>query len=212
MAYCTLTEARSAGATGTDGEVAQAIADAQELVDRYTGDSFEESEQTVTATIGANGLALLPRRVSAITSITFVGASSAIDASAYRLRTSSTPGDIDAIEMAGYGYGQYAYNDLIAGAERWNGGYANLAQPGRRITVVGTFGWAAVPSSVRRATALIAAGLTTNPTGDELAGVRSLSVEGYSVTFDGTGERVTTGHPEADRLLAGFRRRKVRVG
>lgn len=212
MAYCTLTEARAAGATGTDGEVTQAIADAQELVDRHTGDSFEEGEQTVTATIGANGLALLPRRVSAITSVTFVGASSAIDASAYRLRKSSTPGDVDAIEMVGYGYGQFAYNDLIAGAERWNGGYANLSQSGRRITVVGTFGWDAVPLAVRRATALLAAAATTNPTGDELAGVQSLSVEGYSVTYTSDGTGVTTGHPEADRLLAGFRRRKIRAG
>lgn len=210
MAYCTTNEATAAGASGSG--IAQAIADAQERIDRYTGDTFETAAATVVATIGANGIAVLPRRVQTVTSVTFVGASSALDAAAYRLRSSETLGDIDAIEMAGYGYGQYAYNDLIAGAERWSGGYANFAQPGRRITVVGTFGWDAVPANVKRAAALIAAQINANPGGDETAGVKSLSVEGYSVSFTADGLASSTGVPEADQLLAMYRRTKVRAG
>jgi hypothetical protein len=212
MAYCSITEARAAGATGSDPDVTQAIADAQERIDRYTGDTFESGNATVVATIGSDGVAVLPHKVQSVTSVTFVGATTALDTAAYRVRKSSTPGDIDAIEMAGYGYGQYAYNDLIAGAERWNGGYANLAQPGRRITVVGSFGWAAVPAPVKRAAALLAAQITSAATGDEYAGVKSLSVEGYSVTFAADGTISSTGLPEVDQLLTPYRRTKVRVG
>lgn len=176
--YCTIAEARAAGATGSDEDVLTAIAIAMERVDDYTGEWFStHTAASVLATTGPTGLILSPKRLQTVTSVTPLGGS-AYDSTNYTVRTSATVGDIDAVEMSGY-------------------------TPGQRVTVVGNFGWATTPKSVRRATALLAAQLRTNPTGSQIAGAKSLSVEGYSVTFGDGGS--STGLPEADELLERYR-------
>lgn len=212
MPYCTIEQARNAGATGTDAEVTTAIAEASEMIDEYCNEWFDpRAAQTIVAEFGANGVAVLARRVRAITSVTYVGSTSALAASSYRMRTSATVGDIDAVEMLGAGAGS---DILVAGAEPWNGGWSNLSAPGRRISVVGDFGYAAVPAAVTRACAILAAFFSNNPGGggESTAGVKSLSVEGYRVEYsDEATAMTTTGVLEVDRLLAPFRRGKVGI-
>lgn len=184
--YCTVEQAEDAGATGTEAEIDAAIVAAMERVDAYTGQWFNtRTAQTVVATLGGDGLLHMPRRLQSVTSVTPIDGT-AIASSSYRVRLSSSLGDVDAIELT------------------WG-----WLSAGTRVTVVGTFGYSATPSAVRRATALLAAYLTTNPGGSSstgVAGARSLSVEGYSVTFGSSGpELTTTGLLEADQLLQPYR-------
>ena len=188
MAYASVAEATDAGATGTPEQITAAIAAAQELVDLYTGDKFETTPDSGTTTVigtYSNGQILLPYRVQSVSAIRFVGQDTDVDATAYRVRTSSVAGDIDSIEWVGRGSSSYG-------------------SPSRAV-VTGVFGWTDTPAAVTRATALIAAYLTKNPTGSTEAGVRSLSVEGYSVSYGDNATSATTGVPEADMLLKPYR-------
>lgn len=206
MAYCVDADVTAAGATGAPPFTSQ-IAEGKERIDRFCGDTFEPTTMTVEAVFGSAGIAPLPRRVQSVTSVTLVGGSSPIDTSAWRLRSASiNPGSIDAIELL------YGYDDLVVGAERWNGGWFNLGRPGSRILVAGSFGYAAVPATIKTCNAKLSAWLANNPgygAGDP-AGVKSLSVEGYNVTFD-TDRILTTGLPEVDRLLLGLGFKRIQV-
>jgi hypothetical protein len=208
VAYCTVAEATEAGATG---DVAAAIADAQQIIDRHTGDTFEPTTLTVAAVVGSNGVAVLPRRVRSVSSVTYVGASSPLTTTAYRVRSSATPGDIDAVELATYGH-----NDLIVGAESYSGGWANLNREGRRVSVTGSFGWDAPPAAVRRATALLAAHLTApvpEPGSVPEPGVTSRTVGDASISYDQHASQVTTtGSSAVDRLLRPYRRNLAQIG
>lgn len=202
--YATVAAARARGATGTDDEVVQAISDAMVRVDRYTGDRFLPTTMTVVAEIGVDGVAVLPRRVQSVTAVRYVGATTDLVATAYRVRSADTPGDVDAVELATYGY-----DDLIVGAESYNGGWGSLNRVGRRIEVTGSFGWAAVPPDVARATAFLAADLTSTGTAGELiAGASSASVGDLSVSYGDTASRLatSTGNVTVDRLLHHYRR------
>lgn len=212
MPYCTAAEATTAGATGTTTQVEAATAEATERIDRFTGERFEPTALTVVAELGHDGVAPLPRRADAVTAVRYVGATTDLPATAYRLRKGSTPGDADALELVTWGA-----DVTVAGAEPWEGGWANLARAGRRIQVTGSFGYAAVPATVRRACARLAAHLTQQPAvgSDDTEGVKSLSVEGYSVTYadtPGSAGEATTGYGDIDKLLAPYRRTKVMVG
>lgn len=212
MAYCTEADVTAAGAPAgaTSPQLVAAIAEATERIDRFTDERFEPTALTVVTEFGSNGVAPLSRRVISVSAVRFVGATTDLDAGSYRVRLGSTVGDIDAIEMIGTGT---PYNDLVAGAESWNGGYANLARPGRRITVTGSFGRASVPLTIKRATAYLAAAILLEPAvGQDLSsGVRSISVEGYSVTFTDEVSDSSTGVREVDGLLSSFRRHPVMV-
>lgn len=154
--YCTIAQAKSAGATGTDAEITEAIEDASERVDRYTGDLFEPTARTFELVVGGDGTVRVRRRIQSVTSVTWLGASVPMMESAYRVSSSKAGGD-DSIAL----YGDLSWaDDTVLGAESWAGGWANLA--GRRgrdpkVIVVGVFGWDAPPRDVTRATALIAA-------------------------------------------------------
>jgi hypothetical protein len=210
MAYCIDADVSAAGGVGAGPFTAQ-IAEAKERIDRFCGDTFEPTLMSVVAVFGNDGVAPLPRRVQAVTGVTYVGASAPIDSSAWRLRSATLPGDVDAIELL------YGYDDLIVGAERYNGGYLNLGRPGSRIQVDGTFGYAAVPATIKTACAKLAAWLTIKPAVQEDLGrgglgVQSTSVEGYSVTYAPAGQLgMSTGNAEVDRLLEGqgYRRRSI---
>jgi hypothetical protein len=153
--YCSLDEARSAGATGNDAEVTAAIEEASERVERYTGDVFEPTPMTLQVDVDGEGIAWLRRRIRLITSVTWLGAPEPVATSAYRVDSSVVVGGRDTIAM----YGDLSWADVtVLGAEPWNGGWANLARR-QTIVVVGVFGWDAPPAGVRRATAMIAAKL-----------------------------------------------------
>lgn len=153
-AYCSLDEARSAGARGTDGEVTAAIEEASERVERYTGELFTPTALTVEAVVDNEGIAHLRKRIQSVTSVTWLGAPTPVATTAYRVSSSETFGARDTIAM----YGDLSWADVtVLGAEPWNGGWANLSRSrDPRIVVVGVFGWDAPPPAVRRATAMIA--------------------------------------------------------
>lgn len=155
--YCTLDDARSAGATGDDAEITAAIIEASERVERYTGEFFEPVTLTIELPVNREGIAYVGKRVRSITSVTWLGAPEPVTASAYRVSSSSVRGARDAIAM----YGDLSWADVtVLGAEPWNGGWANLSRSREpRITVVGSFGWEQPPLQVVRATAMIAAKL-----------------------------------------------------
>lgn len=208
--YCTVADAKAEGATGTDAEVTADILAAQQRVDRFTGEIWEtRTGVTVRARFRRDGLALLPRRVQTVTSVTYAGAPNALGPSVYRVRTSATIGDVDAVELV---HGLGAWNDLVAGAERWNGGWENLGVGSRdEILVTGAFGHTPTPAAVARATALIAAQISTGggdaPDGTDAEGnPNGLADPNLAPTGSGTGVA------EADDLLRPLRRSPIRVG
>lgn len=210
--YCTVADAKAEGAVGTDQQIIDAILAAQQRVDRYTSELWEtRTDVTVRARFRHDGLALLPRRVQTVDTVTFAGSTTPITAGAYRVRSSATIGDVDAIEyLTDLGFGPW--NDLIVGAERWNGGWANLnGSRDGQLLVTGTFGHSSTPGAVARATALLAASITTGsgdaPTGTDAEG-NPLGLADPDLEPAGAG----TGLNEADNLLRPYRRAPVRVG
>lgn len=226
--YCTIDDAKSAGATGTDAEILEAIADASDRVDRYTGDLFAPTARTLDLDVGGDGVVRVRRRIQSVTSVTWAGAPSPMVASAY-IVSSSKAGGRDTISL----YGDLSWADVtVLGAEPWNGGWANLASRGRdpHVIVVGVFGWDAPPRDVVRATALIAAAMRrdddTPATPTDGATGTVADTEGNVVPVappfsdDDAAAAVqtlarvrhrTTGVLEADALLATYVREPVRM-
>lgn len=208
--YCTVAQARAAGATGTDAEVTAAILAAQQRVDRFTSEIWEtRPATTVRARFRGDGLALLPRRVQTVDSVTYAGSTVPLGAAAYRVRSSAVIGDVDAVE---YVSGMGSWNDLVVGAERWNGGWANLGVGSRdQVLVVGTFGHETTPAAVAEATALLAASIRTEggeaPEGTDAEGNAS-GLPDPELTPAGVG----TGLAQVDDLLRPYRRQPLRVG
>lgn len=213
--YCTLAQARTAGATGTDAEVLEAIAAGRRRIDRFTGDTFAPTRMTVVAAARHDGTVLLPRIVQAIESVRPVGGSS-LAVTAYRALSSRIPGQVDAVILGGAGYA----NPLIVGAEPWNGGWAgfvgNLATG--QVEVGGVFGWDEPPPEVVTANAALAASIragelpaagTVGPDTDDEGNVVKVTVGGSTVT---TPAQRTTGNADADAQLAGLVRQWVRFG
>lgn len=230
MSYCTVAEAKSAGARGSQAEITAAIATAQERIDRYTSDVFEVTPLTIEATIDREGFAYLHRRVLTVSSVSWLGAASPIDPTGYRVSSSSAIGGRDRIELAG----ALGWSDItVLGAEPWNGGWVGYAsrfgEP--RVIVVGTFGWEAVPSQVRDACAQLAAHLrgtdadAEDPTilvdaeGNVMPVVESAQLTGgdakYAAQVEAQSVRTvrdrTTGSTVVDELLASYVREPVRI-
>jgi hypothetical protein len=207
MAYCADADVVAAGAPA--GSYPAQIAEAKERIDRFTGDTFETTPALVVVTqFGASGVAVLPRRFQAVTQVQLIGPTgifTTLDPSAYVVRLGGTPGDVDAIEL------MWGYDDLIVGAERWNGGFLNLGRGTRRIQVTGTGGYTTTPATVKTCAAKLAAWLVNQPQygSGEPAGVTNLAVEGMAVTYD-TEFILTTGLPEVDRMLLQFSRNRRR--
>lgn len=226
--YCTIDEAKSAGATGSDAEITAAIEAASSRVERYTSEVFAPIEKTKRVVVGRSGVALVHERIVSIDSVTYVGAQTPIDASGYRVDSSSIEGAQDAIALVG----ALSWADAtVSGAEPWNGGWAGLAKSygDTQIDVAGTFGWTATPVDVSRATALVAAVLrgadltpeTPTPTqsdneGNVLPVVPPFDDDAASGLLQrtlaaGRLRDLTTGSVEADALLASFVREPVRM-
>ncbi len=219
MAYCTVDQARAAGCTGTDAEVGAWIALAQVRVDRFTQQAFEPTDMTVAADIGPDGLILLPRRVRSVSAVVVAdggvgGDGVTLPAAAYRVTTSAVLGDVDAVQLYATGY-----DDLVAGAESYSGGWAGLFDRlcADRAQVTGSYGFDAPPPGVDLATAMVAAyvqGVTTGTatasgttppggvdTDDEGNNVAITDTEGGATTSPAA---PSTGVAEADALLSQY--------
>ncbi|MFF8447877.1 hypothetical protein ACF06Q_09270 [Streptomyces leeuwenhoekii] len=217
MAYCSLEAARDAGCTGSDAEVAAWITAARERIDAYTQQCFEPTDLAVVADVGAGGLVILPRRVRAVTSVMPVLEADdgpSIPSSAYRVTSSAVLGQVDAVHLAWGGW-----DDLVAGAESYNGGWLGLWERwgAEQVKVVGSFGYDAVPLLVQQACALLAADLQSRaqPSDADAAADSSLQVddEGNNVAIEDTDDgassgvvspSASTGSTQVDALLAGY--------
>ncbi len=215
--YCTVAQARAAGVTGTDPEVVAWILLAQTRVDQYTQQAFEPTDLTVAGYVGTGGLILLPRRVRTVDAVVLATGPGAtgqtVPATAYRVTTSAMLGQVDGVQLA-----QGGYDDLVAGAESYNGGWPGLwIRWGRSATVSGSFGWDAPQPGVALATAQVAAwvqGVTTGhgtPGGGIAPGGLAVDDEGNNVVIEPAADSddaappvAGTGVATADVLLAPY--------
>lgn len=220
MAYCTVDQARAAGCTGTDLEVASWIALAQTRVDAYCQQVFEPTDMTVAADVAPDGLILLPRRVRSVSAVVVAdggvgGDGVTLPAAAYRVTSSATLGDVDAVQLYATGW-----DDLVAGAESYNGGWAGLLDrlAAERALVDGSFGYDTPPPGVDLATAMVAAYVQqvttgqTAPDGTAPPGGVNTDDEGNNVAITDETTAVaadspaapSTGVAAADKLLAQY--------
>jgi hypothetical protein len=225
MAYCSIEEAREAGCTGDDAEVAAWIEAAREAIERYTQQVFEPTDLVVVADVGADGRVILPRRVRTVTSVMPVLEADdgpSLPSSSYRVTSSAVLGQVDAV-LLGLG----GYDDLVAGAESYNGGWSGLmARWGaEQMKVAGEFGYDEPPLLVAKACALLAADLQAKaqPSDADAANESSLQVddEGNNVAIedadDGPSSGVvspssSTGSTQVDGLLTGYLNRVLFEG
>lgn len=213
--YCTITQARQAGAVGNDDAVAEAIADARELIDRYTGDLFAPTRVSIAARVAPDGLAQLPLTVRTVESVRTVGAVDDLPATGYLVTSSMVRGQVDAIVLGG----ATRADVLVLGAEPWAGGYANLlGHSPSRIVVTGLFGRDAPPVTVRDCAAVLAAARTLGRLSvggtPAAAGVPDTDDEGNAVSITvsaDTPRASSTGMPEVDTALGPFVRQIVEV-
>ncbi|MFM9566121.1 hypothetical protein [Streptomyces turgidiscabies] len=215
--YCSLQAARDAGCTGTDAEVTAWIGAAQERITQYTQQLFEPTDLVVVADVGAGGLVILPRRIRTVTSVTPVlnaDDGPVIPSSAYRVTSSSVLGQVDAIHLAWGGY-----DDLVVGAESYNGGWQGLWSRwgAEQVKTAGSFGYDSPPLLVGQGNALLAADLQAKarPSDADAAGDSSLQVddEGNNVAIedsdddassDAVSPSSSTGSTQVDALLVGY--------
>ncbi|MFJ5802682.1 hypothetical protein [Streptomyces decoyicus] len=216
--YCSVAQAKSAGCTGTDPEVTAWIEAAMERVGAYTRQQFEPLSMVVVGDVAPGGLVLLPRRVRSVSSVTPLidGADDApsLPSSAWRVTSSDVLGQVDAVHLAWGGW-----DDLVAGAESWNGGWAGLLAGWgtEQVRIEGEFGYASVPPTVVQATALLAAHIQSQaaPSDADAAQDPSLTVddEGNNVAIEDNADddpsgpvsaAASTGSTQVDALLAPY--------
>lgn len=222
MAYCSIAQAQAAGCTGSDAEVTAWIAAAQEAIERYTQQVFEPTSLVVVADVAPDGLVILPRRVRSVTAVMPVLEADdgpSLPASGYRVTSAAVLGQVDAVHLAWGGY-----DDLIAGAESWNGGWAGLlARWGaEQVKVVGEFGYDEPPLLVQQACALLAAHLQAKaaPSDADAAQDPSLQVddEGNNVAIEDdapsgvVAPSASTGSTQVDALLVAYLNRSLIEG
>ncbi|WP_222852408.1 hypothetical protein [Streptomyces piniterrae] len=189
-----------------------------ERITAYTRQQFEPLSMVVVGDVAPGGLVLLPRRVRSVSSVTPVtdGADDApsLPSSAYRVTSSDLLGQVDAVYLAWGGY-----DDLVVGAESWNGGWAGLLDgwSAEQVEVAGEFGYAAAPPVVAQATALLSAHIQAQaaPSDADAAQDPSLDVddEGNNVRIedqaddapsDPVSASASTGSTQVDALLASY--------
>lgn len=224
MTYCTVAQARAEGASGgTELEVSESIAYAQERIDRFTGDLFAPETRTVVARIGGDGRAMLPVRLTDTDSVDLVEWLDGVEVAdtLYRAYSSADQGDVDAI---GVGVGHVGSNILVVGLEPW----ADRTIVQERVRVTGTFGWAVTPPGVVQACAILAAKIhqtrrldnDANPSTPPPASAYDADPEGNVIPVvppfagddsndDGAADVMgarTTGYRAVDALLLPYRR------
>ncbi|MEU3700984.1 hypothetical protein AB0E82_02025 [Streptomyces anulatus] len=224
MAYCSVAQARDAGCTGEDAEVAAWISAATERITAYTQQFYEPTVAVVVADVAPDGTCLLPRRVRTVTSVTPVVAGDdapSLPSSAYRVTSSDVLGAVDAVHLRWGGY-----DDLIVGAESYNGGWRGLFDRwgAEQARVTGEFGYATVPVLVAQACALLAAHIqaAAAPSDADSTAAPGLDVddEGNNVRIEDTDDETTTpvapsastGSTQVDALLVGYLNRVSLIG
>ena len=213
---CTEQQARDAGCTGDTPAVLAWIAAATVRITRYTSQLFEPTDTAVVADVAPDGLVILPRRVRTVTSVTPVWDgpdAPSLPSSAYRVTSASTVGQIDAVRILVGGY-----DDLVAGAESYNGGWAGLFDRywSQQVTVAGSFGLDETPVEATQACALLAAHLQASAAPSDADAEQE---PGLDVDDEGNNVRITdsddasetavspessTGLAVADALLAPY--------
>ncbi|NEB83968.1 hypothetical protein G3I43_07215 [Streptomyces anulatus] len=223
MAYCSVAQAKDAGCTGEDAEVTAWISAATERITAYTQQFYEPTVAVVVADVAPDGTALLPRRVRTITSVTPVVSGDdapSLPSSAYRVTSSDVLGAVDAVHLRWGGY-----DDLIVGAESYNGGWRGLFDRwgAEQARIEGEFGYATVPVLVTQACALLAAHIqaAASPSDADSAAAPGLDVddEGNNVRIENDDEETTpvaptasTGSTQVDALLVGYLNRTSLIG
>ncbi|MFD8251909.1 hypothetical protein [Streptomyces werraensis] len=224
MAYCSIAQAQEAGCTGSDAEVTAWIAAAQEAIERYTQQVFEPTSLVVVADVAPDGLVILPRRVRSVTAVMPVLEADdgpSLPASGYRVTSAAVLGQVDAVHLAWGGY-----DDLVAGAESYNGGWSGLlARWGAdQVKVVGEFGYDEPPLLVQQACALLAAHLQAQaaPSDADAAQDPALQVddEGNNVAIEDDTDApsgvvapsASTGSTQVDALLVAYLNRSLIEG
>ncbi|MFD8710401.1 hypothetical protein ACFV07_07990 [Streptomyces anulatus] len=218
-----MAQAKDAGCTGTDAEVTAWIGAATERITGYTQQFFEPTVAVVVADVAPDGTALLPRRVRTVTAVTPVRAGDdapLLPSSAYRVTSSDVLGSVDAVHLRWGGY-----DDLIVGAESYNGGWRGLFDRwgAEQARVTGEFGYATVPVLVTQACALLAAHIqaAAAPSDADSTAAPGLDVddEGNNVRIENDDETTTpvapsasTGSTQVDALLVGYLNRTSLIG
>ncbi|MFD9915628.1 hypothetical protein [[Kitasatospora] papulosa] len=201
--------------TGDDAEVAAWISAATERITAYTQQLFEPTPLVVVADVAPGGLVLLPRRVRSVTTVAPVldgDAGTSLPATAYRVTSSDVLGGVDAVHLRWGGY-----DDLIVGAESYNGGWRGLFDRwgAEQARVEGEFGYAAVPVLVAQACALLAAHTqaAAAPSDADSTAAPGLDVddEGNNVRIEDKADdteplppSASTGNTQVDALLVGY--------
>ncbi|MEU0157937.1 hypothetical protein ABZ154_03590 [Streptomyces sp. NPDC006261] len=186
-----------------------------EQIHRYTQQYFEPTVAVVVADVAPDGTALLPRRVRSVTSVTPVVSGDdapSLPSSAYRVTSTDVLGGVDAVHLRWGGY-----DDLVVGAESYNGGWRGLFDRwgAEQARITGTFGFAEVPPLVAQACALLAADIQAKaaPSDADSAAAPGLDVddEGNNVRIENNDEETTpvapsasTGSTQVDALLVGY--------
>ncbi|MFH9826728.1 hypothetical protein [Streptomyces bobili] len=171
------------------------------------------------ADVAPGGLVILPRRVRTVTAVQPVleaDDGAAIPSTAYRVTSSKVLGQIDAVHLAWGGW-----DDLVAGAESYNGGWLGLWERwgAEQVKVSGSFGDDEAPLLVAQGNALLAAHLQAQaaPSDADAAQDPSLQVddEGNNVAIEDTDDAPSdvvdpspsTGSTQVDALLVGYMNR-----
>ncbi|WP_228181343.1 hypothetical protein [Streptomyces anulatus] len=210
-----MAQARDAGCTGEDAEVAAWISAATERITAYTQQFFEPTVAVVVVDVAPDGTALLPRRVRTVTSVTPVRAGDdapSLPSSAYRVTSSDVLGAVDAVHLRWGGW-----DDLVVGAESYNGGWRGLFDRwgAEQARVTGEFGFAEVPPLVAQACALLAAHIqaaaapsdadsTTAPGLDVDDEGNNVRIENDDKTTTPVSPSASTGSTQVDALLVGY--------
>jgi hypothetical protein len=221
----TLAGARHWGADGDDTAVTAALNAAAERVKRFCRDEFERVTDTRVLDV-VNGFAWAPTRMGLPTAVTtwrgslgwvavVASAWTAVPAAAAPPLAGDTYDGLQLVTAGGDG--------LIAGAEPWNGGWANLYGSVERVRVTGPWGWQTTPANVVLASEMLAgqigagpyvpsADAEGNPVGNPAGYVPGTSTASppEHVMVAGRLED-TTGLAAADRLLVPYRRNPFRL-
>jgi len=194
MAYCTEEEVRlrmghpNANDANLSTRIVDAIPAAQQLIDGDTGRTFEASTRTIT--FGADDHAYV-LRVPDLISVTTLKVDDNDDG-VYEVTIAASGFELDTLHTTQPGW---PYDTVRLLDRTW-------PTPGkrrRRIEIVGSWGWSAVPSPINQACALLAARIAQRPSralfGIEAAG----EMGGYIRSQD----------PDYLHLIAQFRKPQV---
>lgn len=221
--YASIAQARAVAVDGLDAlsdqVVADAVEDASDLVDRFTGRPWGQQARSLVVAPSASGRAWLPVEPSETDPVSIVDVRT-VDGQVVPLAlwhwVPALPGGSSYVQVGSPV--SRGSNMLVKGAEPWAGGWDGFAgrRLGRssRIVVAGTFGTPRIPTAIQTATAVLAVvslgrAVTETLTSPAVTydNVKSISEEGFSVTFENpvplpVGRSVsTTGNAVADRLL-----------